>query len=189
MARHHPDRFHLYQLRTHSDSFHTQTYVSCIICVHYLNISFFITSIGISIIIGLSVRIAQYSFAPPHTPAGFQSSSSPMIGLCCCLGWSLATGLTVKEPGYCLSGERHGFKEVSTYLLRAVTRACSDQVHTHSFATSGQPCCSPRSTHALHPAPTSGTASPPPHKRCPFRITPRPSSPLPSKPSAHSLMQ
>ena len=79
-----------------------------------------------------------------------------MTGLCVHGGWPLATGLTVKEPEHCICGERHGFKEVSTYLSSAVTSACSEQAHTHSFAPRGQLCCSPRSTQALHTSPHEG---------------------------------
>ena len=94
--------------------------------------------------------------AHPQSPACLLSSPSSMIGLCVHGGWPLATGLTVKEPEHCLCGERHGFKEVSTYLSSAVTSACSEQAHTHSFAPRGQLCYSPRSTQALHTSPHEG---------------------------------
>ena len=123
------------------------------------------------------MRIAQYSFVPPHTPSFFQSSSSPMIGLCGSVGWSLATGLIVEEPEHCYCGERHGFKEVRMcrYMYQRIHTTLS-QVNSYAARRAA-----PRH---FTPAPTSGTASPPPHKRCTFQSI----NPLPTKPPAPSKL-
>ena len=82
-----------------------------------------------------------------------------MIGLSASGVWSLATGLTVKEPEHCKCGERHGFKEVrmGKYKYQLIHTPLPQVV---SYAA--------RRAAPMHftPAPTSGTASPPPHKRC-----------------------